>query len=151
MTIENKSEIIEELKSNIELELKQSQIDLAEQSKAIDIDEEDVIESEDLSHSSEAKDVYMMIQEQIRLKESDINSLNRVEFSEKHNRVDFGSVFLSNEVCYVVGVDHKRFKNNNQEIMPISIESPFFKKVRGLEVGSEIEFNGEKVRIEALA
>lgn len=151
MKIENKREIITRLKANIENELVQSKKDLDAQTMAIDIDEEDVIESEDLSHQTEAKDLQVKIQERISLKQGALQTLQRSEFEEKHDKVDFGSVFMSDSVLYVVGVDHNRFQENNQEIMPISIDSPFFIKVRGFEEGSEVDFNGKKVRIDAIA
>ena len=151
MKIENKIELIDVLKSNIKNELIQSNKDLSEQTQAIDIDEEDVIESEDLSHQTEAKDLQIKIQERIKLKEFSLKTLDREEFVSEHSSVEFGSAFITDNVVYVVGVDHSRFTVNNQEIMPISINSPFFQKVRGLSRGSEVDFNGKKVKIEAIA
>lgn len=151
MKIEKKLELIDALKGNIKSDLLKSRKDLEEQTKAIDIDEEDVIESEDLSHQSEAKDLQMVIQERIKLKENSLNSLEREEFSSVHESVDFGSIFMSDDVLYIVGVDHLRFSLDNQEIMPISINSPFFKQVRGLHKGDVVDFNGKKVKIEAIA
>ena len=125
-------------------------MDLADQILAIDIDEDDVIESEDLSHQTEAQNLKIKIEARITDKQADLAFLTRPEFTKTFKSIELGAIFELLGVFYFVSVDQGRFSIDGYEIMPLSDQSPFFKIVKGKEVNDEITFNGEEVKIQSV-
>jgi hypothetical protein len=116
---------------------------------AVDIDESDTIDSEDLSHQSEESTLNLLYQNQLNQAEKDIQTIQKLDFSRK-NSVAPGALVDTENVCFFVGSPVLPFEFEGKRIVGISVDSPIMSEMSGKQANESFSYNEKQYTITAI-
>ena len=91
--------------------------------------------------AEEQSKVQLTKSNQLRLELQDLDPL------QKHNKIEKGSLVITGNGKYFLSIGLGKVKMNNEIFYCISMASPIGIKLRGKEVGDQIEFGGKIIEI----
>lgn len=111
-----------------------------------DIDEDDTIDPEDLSHQAEAKDMQLRLQQKLN---SELNSLNFLKlFKDKESdKVENGALLETEKHYIYVGISMHPLKVYDKEILCVSERAPIIASLRNKKQGDEIALGDQSFKI----
>ena len=130
--IENQELIIKELSGKIEFT-----------HEMVDLDELDVIDPEDLSHSIEAGELNQLMLVQLQKAKRDLDTLKKMDFSPKLY-VEAGALVQTEKFNFIVGFPTIPFDYEGMHVVGVSMASPIFPLMVGKIKGEQFEFSGTK-------
>lgn len=116
---------------------------------AIDIDESDTIDPEDLSHQSEESTLKLLYQNQLKQAEKDIQSIQKLDFSAKDN-VAPGALVDTDSVCFFIGSPVLPFEFEGKRIVGVSADSPIMSEMNGKRTHESFSYNEKHYTIKAI-
>ncbi len=134
MPIMNKQGLFQELRENkirLILELKEN---VKSAHSAVDIDESDTIDPEDLSHQFEGGEMEHLFEEQLRRAEEDLLHLKQIDISPKES-VQSGSVVFTQTFNFIIGIPSMPFQFDKKQFVGVSTESAIFIQMKGKQQG----------------
>lgn len=141
-------------KQEIKNHLIQQQVKLIEELKEqvatvhsqVDIDEEDVMDPEDHSHSFESNEMEQMIKVQRSRAERGLEILSSLDISPKFN-VETGALIETERLCFFIGYATLPFEAEGTRIVGISTGSPIYNTMTGLNKGDSFSYAGNDYTI----
>jgi hypothetical protein len=130
----NKEALFQELRQNkirLILELKEN---VKSAHSAVDIDESDTIDPEDLSHQFEGGEMEHLFEEQLRRAEEDLLHLKQIDISLKE-RVQPGAVVFTETFNFIIGIPSMPFQFDKKQFVGISTGSAIFMQMKDKQRG----------------
>lgn len=142
----NKNNVIKKIIEEQENVISQLENSVSTYSVSSDIDEGDVIEPEDFSHQSEAKDM------QLRYEQMLIQAKKNKEFllsiqDIRCDSIQVGALIETNELYVFIGISLPQFKLNNKNVISISEQAPIYKDLKDKKVGDVITIASNETKI----
>lgn len=139
----NKEKLKNTLIQNQELIIKELSGKIDFTHEMVDLDELDVIEPEDLSHSNEAGELNQLMLIQLQKAQRDLDTLKNMDFSPKR-KVEAGAFVQTEKFNFIVGFPTIPFDFEGMHIVGVSMASPIFPFMTGKTIGEQFEFSGSK-------
>lgn len=141
-----KKDIINLIKAHQEEIIQSISKELSAIQNYADIDEDDTIDPEDLSHQTEAKEMRIYLQNQLE------NAQNELKFIEKNSlntldKVDIGAVVYTQEMIFFIGVALVPFKLDDKTILGISNKAPIYTLMKNKQKGDKFTFANKTYEI----
>jgi hypothetical protein len=112
----------------------------------VDVDEADTVDPEDLSHQSESMESEHLFRNQLSKAKADLNLIEQIDFSPK-SKVEPGAFIKTEKFNFIVACATTPFDYNGMHITGISVESPIYKEMKGLESNSTFSLSGNNYKI----
>ena len=111
---------------------------------------EKTFSSSQQSFSKESMDHANQIAEQLVFATEEMKLLQRMQSSiqEMHDKVQLGSVVVTDQDTFFVCASIERFEIDGQKVFGLSKKSPLYKAMDGKKKGDEFSFNKRAYRIE---
>jgi hypothetical protein len=122
---------------------------IAASHNAIDIDESDTIDPEDLSHQSEEATLKLLYQKQLKQAEKEIQSIQKIDFSTK-NKVEPGAFVETDALCFFIGSPVLPFEFEGKRVIGISVDSPIMHEITGKGMHDSFSYNDKMYAIKAI-
>lgn len=112
----------------------------------VDIDETDTIDPEDLSHQSESGEMKQLFEQKLLRAELELDALRKMNIEPK-NSVSMGAYVSTEKFNFFVGHATMPFDFEGKHIVGISLESPIFPVMNGLNEGDKFAHAGNEYKI----
>lgn len=112
----------------------------------VDVDESDTIDPEDLSHQSESMESEQLFKQQLIKAQQDLRTIESIDFSTKTS-VEPGAFIQTEKFNFLVACATTPFDFNEIHITGISVESPIYKEMKGLNKGAQFNLSGNNYQI----
>jgi transcription elongation factor GreA len=112
----------------------------------IDIDENDTIDPEDLSHQTESAELKHLFDQQLIKAEGELESLKRIDFSKKDIAIP-GAVVSTESFHFLLGYAAIPFEFEGKRIVGVSVDSPIYPEIRGKKVGDAFSYSNTSYTI----
>ena len=120
----NKKKIQEKLIGIQEEKLKELMDRIGGLLNDIDIDDNDTIDPEDLSHQSESNELLALFKRQLEKSKTDLNFLQKVDCSP-HDSIQAGTIVETDAFNFFIGHTFPPINWENGRLIGISLDSPF--------------------------
>ncbi|TXI85766.1 MAG: hypothetical protein E6Q37_05700 [Crocinitomicaceae bacterium] len=127
--VESQQVIIRDLEEKIALD-----------SSMADIDENDTIDPEDLSHQAESATLKQLFTQKLAKAKADLANLEQVDFSAKTSALP-GAVVSTEKFHFVLGYAAIPFEFENKTIVGVSVDSPIFPEIKGKQIGDVFAYS----------
>ena len=111
-----------------------------------DIDEDQTIDPEDLSHQSELLDLEKAFIQQLNKAENDLIILSKIDFTEK-NCAEPGALISTENFHFFLGHAVIPFDFEGKHIVGVSIDSPIYPEMKGKRIGESFSYSQKKYTI----
>lgn len=111
-----------------------------------DIDENDIIDPEDLSHQTESAELKLLFEQQLKKAEADLNLLNTINFTGKET-VSPGALVKTEKFNFLIGHAIVPFDFEGMHIVGVSSDSPIYPEMKGKKAGESFSFSGNNYTI----
>lgn len=118
----------------------QSQIETLETSS--DIDEDDTIDPEDLSHQTDAQNQINTFNQQVHITENQISFLKSIDFYA-FKEPELGAIVQTDKLNFILSIPTLTFEFEGKKYIGVSQESPFYTEVIHKKIGDKMKL-GEK-------
>lgn len=136
----NKKKIQEKLIGIQEEKLKELMNRIRGLKDDVDIDDNDTIDPEDLSHQSESNELLALFKHQLQKCKTDLNFLKQVDCSP-HDSIQAGSIVETDAFHFFIGHTFPPINWEGGRLIGISLDSPFFVALKTKRIGETFEFN----------
>jgi transcription elongation factor GreA len=106
----------------------------------IDIDDNDTIDPEDLSHQQESNELLMLYKTQLEKSKNELKFLQRVDCGP-HDSIQPGSIVETNQFNFFIGHTFPPINLEKGRLIRISLDSPFYEVLKTKKAGESFEFN----------
>lgn len=110
--------------------------------KSSDIDEEDTIDPEDLSHQAEAKEMQMNLEVKLTRQNQMITALENYK-KEQVDEIQEGALVETDKLYIFVGVVAHPLEVDGKKVLTISKNAPIMEKLKGKNVDDTIEIGND--------
>lgn len=114
-----------------------------------DIDENDTIDPEDLSHQAESSNLKQLFTQKLEKAKADLENLEQLDFSPKTIALP-GAVISTEKFHFVLGFAAIPFEFENKSMVGVSVESPIYPEIKGKQVGDEFSYSDNTYKIVAI-
>lgn len=113
--------------------------------KASDIDEDDTLDPEDLSHQTEAKDLQLRFEQML----AQAKGLEQIEETAEENKQEIsqGAIAVTEDMILYFGSSIPKFTFEDKQIMGISKEAPVYAEAMGKKAGEELKMGSTSMKI----
>lgn len=115
----------------------------------VDVDETDTIDPEDLSHQFESTESEYLFKQQLIKARLDLDLIEHTDFGPK-DFVEAGAYVKTDQFNFVIVCATTPFDWNGEHIVGISTDSPMFKEMKDLKVGSTFSVLGKEYSIKEI-
>ncbi len=105
---------------------------------ASDLDENDSIDVEDLSHQEEAKEMQLRYEQMALLSKSDLKILTFYK-NKNCSTVEGGAMIETNDFYLFIGISLPQFELNSKNVLSISEQAPIYALIKDKSVGDKIK------------
>lgn len=105
-----------------------------------DIDEDQTIDPEDLSHQSELLNLENVFILQLNKAENDLGVLSKIDFSEK-SCAEPGALITTENFHFFLGHAVIPFDFEGKHIVGVSIDSPIYPEMKGKKIGESFSYS----------
>lgn len=116
---------------------------------ASDLDEDDVIDTEDLSHQGEWQEAAHTVSARIMIAKHQLSQLKALH-DDASSEICPGALVSISGKYYLVGVAFPKQVLHNTSIVGISTEAPLYQSIKGKKAGDTINWNGKNVLMESV-
>ncbi len=88
-----------------------------------------------------------MYAKQLKMEMDLLETLNKVDINQDHNRVEFGSVVITELQKVFVSIGIGKIQVENDTYYAISLQVPFYQAMKGLKKGDTFDFRGQRLKI----
>lgn len=113
---------------------------IATESTMADIDENDTIDPEDLSHQAESATLKQLFTQKLAKAKADLANLEHVDFSPKTSALP-GAVVSTEKFHFVLGYAAIPFEFENKTMVGVSVDSPIFPEIKGKQIGDVFAYS----------
>ncbi|MAZ36042.1 MAG: hypothetical protein CL842_01140 [Crocinitomicaceae bacterium] len=78
---------------------------------------------------------------------NELETLNRVDINTKHNKVEFGSVVVTDKRNLFVSTGIEEFEVGDKKYFGLSAQAPLYKNMAGCSQGDKVSFNGIEYKV----
>jgi|688.fasta_scaffold83525_3 hypothetical protein len=108
-----------------------------------DLDEDNTLDIEDLSHQDEFNDIRNSLSSRYKNAKTDLENLKDMNFDES-NSIEKGAIVQLNKLNYVIGIAIPKFKLHDKTYVGISENAPIIKHMKSKNIGESFMFNDKK-------
>lgn len=112
----------------------------------IDIDDNDTIDPEDLSHHTESNELLQLFRKQLEKCKTDLNFLQHINV-DTHDKIQAGSIVSTQEFNFFIGHTFPPINWEDGRLIGISTDSPFYEVLKTKSAGETFEFNNHNYTI----
>lgn len=138
-----KQEIIRVQKKNLE----SLELEYAEYNENTKLKLQDNLDTDDLSHRTQAEEYSQVFDKQIHNISNNIKKISSISFDKK-NKVIEGAVAKVNGQNYIIGIPACQFDYEGENYIAMSPEAPLFKAMMNKAVKDTFSFNGQSFLVE---
>lgn len=146
----NRKEIINKIIDEQKRIVANLQVSVDRYETASDLDEDSTIDPDDLSQQTQSRDMLLRFTQLLDKAKKDLDFLIN-ETETQHDVIEGGSVIETDKAYIFVGISVPKFSAGEKDVYAISVEAPVYANIRGKNVGDEIEFNQQKMKIISFA
>lgn len=99
------------------------------------------------SHKMELIGSRDMYAKQLQTEMELLETLNKVDFNQDHQVVEFGSVVITDMQKVFISIGLGKVNVDHDTFYAISLQVPFYQAMKGLKKGDTFDFRGRKVKI----
>lgn len=116
--------------------------------KAVTIGD-DMQETASQSESRKDSDIEYLdtLATQLDFAQKELETLNLVDVNKAHNKVEFGSVVVTDKRNLFVSTGIEEFAVGDKKYFGLSAQAPLFKNMAGCKVGDQVSFNGIEYKV----
>ena len=109
----------------------------------------DMQETASQSESRQGSDIELMdsLATHLDFAEKELETLNLIDVNTKHDKVEFGSVVITDKRNLFVSTGIEEFDAGDTKYFGLSAQAPLFKNMAGCEVGDKVSFNGIEYKV----
>lgn len=111
--------------------------------KSSDIDEEDVIYTEDLSHQTLSKEMQLNIEVKIERQQNMVSALEKFK-NEPKTEVEEGALIETDSIYLFIGGVAHPLEVNGKKVFTVSNKAPIMEKLVGKKVGDSFQVGNEQ-------
>jgi hypothetical protein len=115
----------------------------------VDIDDNDTIDPEDLSHQTESAELKHLFDQQLIKAEGELESLKRIDFSKKEIAIP-GAVVSTESFHFLLGFAAIPFEFEGKRIVGVSVDSPIYPEIRGKKAGDTFTYSNTSYTIKEI-
>ena len=117
---------------------------------ASDLDEDSTIDPDDLSQQTQSRDMLLRFTQLFDKAKKDLEYLIK-EIETQHETIESGTLIETDKAYIFIGISVPKFTAKDKDVYAISVEAPVYTNIRGKNIGDEIEFNQQKMKIVSFA
>lgn len=145
----NRKEVIDALIEHQEHVVKDFQTLVDQYKAAVDVDDEDTKDVEDLSRQDVTSDMMHSMEVQLVQATNDLNFLKNMD-NRATEMVTVGSIVVTENYKFFVAIANHSFKVGNDEFIGLAADAPIYTFMRGKKVGDRFSFNKKDYLIKAI-
>jgi hypothetical protein len=117
---------------------------------ASDLDENDSVDPEDLSHQEEAKEMQLRYEQMAILSKTNLKHLT--EYKNKNcTTIEGGAMIETKEFYLYIGISLPQFELNSKTVITVSEQAPIYDLIKDKSVGDTITIGSTKSTILAIS
>ncbi len=113
---------------------------------SMDLDEEDTLDPEDFSHQDEWGQSAHDLEVRIEKARRELKKLEKMPL-DVHDTISVGSVVITQDIGFVIGVASPTFTHNGLRFVGISDQAPIYAVMKGLKAGDRFTFGNHTYKI----
>jgi hypothetical protein len=145
----NRNEVIDALIQHQEQVVKDFETLVDQYKAAVDVDDEDTKDVEDLSRQDVSSDMMHSMELQLVQAQNDLTFLKNMD-NRATEMVTVGSIVVTENYKFFVAIANHSFKVGNDEFIGLAADAPIYTFMRGKKVGDRFSFNKKDYLIKAI-
>lgn len=117
--------------------------------EAADMDEEATHDPDDYSQQDQSRDSARSLELRINRAKMELDSFLNLDFTEK-SKVEPGALVLTETLNFFIGISVTPFDHEGKKYIGLNTEAPIYTALFGKKSGNEVEFNGQKYKIQEI-